>query len=256
MTVNIKLKSILILNVVLFFSACASQPQRSDSSTAAEQNPPQINALISDSLSLAMRGSLTEAETMIRAAIAIDSKNVDANNVAGLIYATTNKPSLAASHYQKALEYAPNDASTLNNYGNFLCDTGRMNQAEQLFLRAGTNASNPNPEIAYTNAGLCSMRIPDQDKAATYFKTALDFKTENSIAYFHLAQINFNKKLGQPALQRLQAYAQYTTHTPQSLKLGIQIGRLLNDRQVENSYFQLLEQQFPNSAEYTWAVNS
>lgn len=251
---NIKLENIFLACLLLLITACSSQPPQPPAQQTNQQKQGQINVLIADSLALAMRGSLVEAEAMIKAALAMDSENVDANNVAGLIYATSNRPGSATEHYQKALSHAPNDASTLNNYGNFLCNAGSMNQAEQLFLRAATNASNPNPEIAYTNAALCSLRIPDQAKAATYFKTALDFKAENSIAYFHLAQINLNNHLGQPALERLQAYAKYTAHTPQSLKLGIEIGRLLNDKRVENSYLQLLEQQFPNSPEHVWAI--
>ena len=249
---HIHFKYGLISLVITLTIGCASQP----SSPQPETSPQQINTLISNSLAYASRGKLTLAETNIQQALAIDADNIDANNIAGLIYAKSNRPALATKHFQKALAQAPNDASTLNNYGNFLCDSGNMHQAEQVFLRAATHSSNPNPEIAYTNAGLCILRVPDVDQAENYFKTALDFKENNSIALFHLAQINVSKNRGVPALERLRAYARYAQHTPKTLKLGIEIGRLLKDKKTEVSYFNLLQSNFPNSEEYQWAIAS
>ena len=230
--------------------ACSSQVEK----PVNEDPSKQINALVSNSLAYALRGSLTLAEKNILQALAIDADNVDANNVAGLVYAKSNRPELATQHFQKALAKSPNDSSTLNNYGNFLCDLGKLNQAEQVFLRAAKHSSNRNPEIAYTNAGLCALRVPNQDQAAQHFTTALDFNENNSIALFQLAQINFANKRGVPALERLRSYAKYAQHTPQTLKLGIEIGRLLKDKQTEVNYFNLLQANFPSSEEYQWAV--
>ena len=247
---NINLKYYWIGLLCCLLTACASQVEK----PAVADDPERINTLISNGLTYALRGSLVLAEKNIQQALALDADNVDANNIAGLIYAKSNRPELALQHFNKALAISPNDSSTLNNYGNFLCDSGQLNQAEQVFLRAAKHSSNRNPEIAYTNAGLCAMRVPNPDKAASYFKTALDFNENNSIALFHLAQINFAKKRGVPAMERLRSYAKYAQHTPQTLKLGIEIGRLLKDKQAEVNYFNLLQANFPSSEEYQWAV--
>ena len=203
-----------------------------------------------------MRGSYVVAESNIQKALSIDANSVDANNIAGLIYAKTNRPELATKHFRKALDKSPNDTSTLNNYGSFLCDAGSLNQAEQVFLRAATHSSNTNPEIAYTNAGLCAMAHTRSKKSRRLFKTALDFKADNTIALFQLAQINFNTNRGLPALERLRSYAKHAQHTPQTLKLGIEIGRLLRDKDTEVNYFNILQTHFPSSEEYQWAVAS
>tara|TARA_B110000238_G_C16091625_1_gene424102 strand:- start:117 stop:764 length:648 start_codon:yes stop_codon:yes gene_type:complete len=178
---------------------------------------PDINALINNSLVYAQRGSIGQAQQSINQALALDPNSIDANNIAGLIY-------------------------------------GKSQQAEEKFLRAGTHAGNPNPEIAYTNAGLCALRVPDIDQAENYFKTALDFKQKNSVTLFQLAQINLTKGRGIPALERLHAYSQFASHSPQTLKLGIEIGRLMRDKEVEVSYFNLLQNEYPTSKEYQWAI--
>lgn len=247
---NIKFKYFWIGILCSITIACSSQVKQS----TTENRPEQINSLISSSLAHALRGSLVLAEKNIQQALAIDADSVDANNIAGLIYAKSNRPELANQHFRKALSKSPNDSSTLNNYGNFLCNSGSLNQAEQIFMRAATHSGNSNPEIAYTNAGLCAMRIPNQDQAAKYFKTALDFNENNSIALYQLAIINFSRKNGVPALERLRSYAKYAQHTPQTLKLGIEIGRLLKNKETEVNYFNLLQANFPSSEEYQWAV--
>ncbi len=249
-TVITPTKLIIALLLCSYLSACATQTTKSVSTEPSSD----INSLVNNSLVYAQRGSLLQAQQTIQEALAINPNNVDANNIAGLIYGKTNQPGLAVEHFEKALSKAKNDASTLNNYGNFLCDHGKTQDAEKKFLRAATHVSNPNPEIAYTNAGLCSMRVPNLNQAAEYFKTALDYKENNTIALFQLAQINFNKKRGIPALERLHAYAQYGQHTPATLKLGIEIGRMIRDKEVEVGYFNLLQNNFPSSEEYQWAV--
>lgn len=233
-----------------FLSACATQP----TNTTSNESDPDINAIIQASLSHIQAANFTQAQATIRRALALDTENLDANNIAGLIFGKSNQPELAVGFFEKALSIAPHDASTLNNYGSFLCDYGRIQDAETKFLKAGSHPSNPNPEIAYTNAGLCALRAPDLDQAEDYFKTALDFKQQNSIALFQLAKINLSKGRGIPALERLHAYSQFASHTPQTLKLGIEIGRLMRDKEVEVSYFNLLQNEFPTSEEFQWAV--
>lgn len=241
----------LIFYIIFLLSGCATT-QSPENNT---NNATAINTLVNESMTLALRGETAQAETIILQALDTDSENVNANNIAGLIYSYSNKPHLATAHFKRALSVAPNDASTLNNYGNFLCDTSKFTQAEQVFLRAATNPNNTNPEIAYTNAGLCNIRALDLDKAANYFVTAIGFREENAVAYFHLAKINLDKGLGTPALERIQSYARFAKHTPQSLKLGIEIGRLLKDSEIENDYLIRLQTNFPSSEEYSWAVS-
>ncbi len=241
---------ILLLIFACILSACTTQTTKPTSEAPAAD----INSLVKSSLIQVQQGNLSSAQGIIQQALAIDAKNVDANNIAGLIYGKSNQPELAIQFFEKALSVAPHDASTLNNYGSFLCDHGRIKQAEKKFLKAGTHPSNPNPEIAYTNAGLCALRMPDLDQAFDYFKTALDFKEKNSVALYQLARINLAKQRAIPALERLHAYSQFAAHTPQTLKLGIEIGRLMRDKKVEVGYFNLLQNKFPTSDEYQWAA--
>ena len=249
-SIRLSTSSLLAILFSCILSACSSQTTK----TTPTETKPDINTLVTASLMQVQQGDLNQAQSMIQRALAIDPNHVDANNIAGLIYGKSNQAEVAVQLFEKALSIAPNDASTLNNYGSFLCDYGRIKDAERKFLKAGSHPSNTNPEIAYTNAGLCALRQPDLEQAADYFKTALDFKQNNSVALYQLAKINLAKQRGIPALERLHAYSQFASHTPQTLKLGIEIGRLMRDKEVEVGYFNLLQNEYPTSEEYQWAI--
>ena len=248
----IQIKYIIGSILLLCLISCAS----TDEKTESQEQEADINALVNNSLVYAQNGQLAIAKNTINKALEIDADNVDANNIAGLIYGNAGEDSIAVSFFEKALVLAPSDASTLNNYGNFLCNRGEKKLAEQKFLQAATNPKNPNPEIAYTNAGLCMLRVPDIPSAEEYFKTALDFQPNNSIALYQLAQIDFTQGNARLARDKLKQYANIARHTPKSLKLGVEIGRQLNDKEFEVSYFNLLQSEFPSSQEYQWAVAS
>ena len=250
LNVAIQFKYIFGLVLLLCLTSCVTTEEKNGN---LEQDA-DINALVNNSLVYAQNGQLALAKNTINKALQIDEDNVDANNIAGLIYGNAGEDPIAVKFFEKALVLAPSDASTLNNYGNFLCDRGDKKLAEQKFLQAATNPKNPNPEIAYTNAGLCMLRVPDIPSAEEYFKTALDFQPNNSIALYQLAQIYFSQGNSRLAMNTLKKYATISRHTPKSLKLGIEIGRQLRDKTFEVSYFNLLQSEFPASQEYQWAV--
>lgn len=172
-----------------------------------------------------------------------------AHNVAGLVYAQLERLDRAEQAFQETLTLAPDDPAALNNYGTFLCNQGQYAKAERHFLKAAANPRNPQPEIAYTNAGLCVLRIPNLDHAAQYFQAALDANPRLPNAQFQLAQVSLER--GQPAqaARELEHYLEFAPHTPQTLWLGIQIEADQGNVVQRDHYVQLLQTQFPTSTE-------
>ena len=105
-------------------------------------------------------GQFELARLNIEKALNIDNQDLNTNNIAGLLYGKIKENTLAIHHFSAALSIS-DDPSTLNNYANYLCDSGNKAQAIDLFLKAALNRNNPQRGIAYINAGLCSLRIPN-----------------------------------------------------------------------------------------------
>ena len=75
------------------------------------------------------------ARLNIEKALNIDNQDLNANNIAGLLYGKIKENALAIHHFSIALSVSKDDPSTLNNYANYLCDSGNKAQAIDLLQR-------------------------------------------------------------------------------------------------------------------------
>lgn len=192
----------------------------------------------------------------INDALEQDPKLASAHNLAGLVYDRLGQADLARWHFKRALMLDPHDPSAHNNYGMFLCNQGRIAQAEKNFLTAADNPNNVSPEVAYTNAGLCVRRIPDLDRAAQYFMAALNADPRMPTALFQIARISFEKGRYPQAWRNLQQYLQVGEHTPETLWLAVRIERALGRTEQAREYAQQLQSEFPQSEETQALFNS
>lgn len=141
------------------------------------------------------------------------------------------------------------DASTLNNYGQFLCQNSRFDEAEATFMKAAQNPLYQTPEIALANAGTCAMAQNKLDVAESHLRNALDKNPRIAVALIQMAQISYKNASYLSARAYLQRYLEVSTHTAKSLWLGINIETELGDKDALASYKLLLKNKFPNSKE-------
>jgi type IV pilus assembly protein PilF len=170
-------------------------------------------------------------------------------NVLGLLYQQINDPKKAEQYFKKALSLNSNDSSTLNNYGNFLCQQDRIEEATKTFLRAANNPLYETPELAITNTGLCLYNNQRKQEAKEYFQQALQINPQVPQALIKMCELAIDDFNYLSARAFLQRYQQISRHTARSLWLGIQIERELGDKDAVSSYALLLKNSFPDSNE-------
>ncbi len=231
--------------IAMLLSACA--PVNTKTPLRPELTPAQINVQLS--LRHWRNHQPRLALDKINVALEQSPRLGAAHNLAGMIYDRLGQAERANWHFQRAVALDPNDPSAHNNYGLFLCEQGRLAQAERHLLAAADNPSNPAPEVAYTNAGLCARRIPDPDRAAQYFTAALNANPMMPAALFQTARISFEKGRYPEARRDLQHYLQVSPHTAETLWLAVQIARAMGNREQEVQYARELEASFPQSEE-------
>lgn len=194
-------------------------------------------------------GRLDAALNSVKKAIQLNEKSADAYTVAGLIYNNNNQADLAERYFKRALTIEPDHASAQNNYASFLCKNDKPLEAEKIFLDAATNKNNPKPAVAYTNAGLCVLGIPDKVKATKYFSKALKINPKSPVPWYQLAKIQYGNYSYDNAYRLLQEYEKVAAPTPKTLLLGAQINEANGNTKAADQYKLLLVQQFPNSKE-------
>ena len=89
----------------------------------------------------------------LRIALSADSSYYQALGIRGLVHASLREYAKADDDFRRALDMAPNDPEVNNNYGWYLCDTGKERQSIAYFLNALKHPLYETPDRAYTNAG-------------------------------------------------------------------------------------------------------
>ena len=102
----------------------------------------------------------------------------------------TGDPKEAEKYYKKAIDVEPKSGAALNNYGTFLCRTGRYKQAIAEFLKAAHQRTYLDAAGAYENAGTCALMIPNKKMAMFYFNHALENNPNLPFALLSVARLN------------------------------------------------------------------
>lgn len=197
-------------------------------------------------------GHIAVALEELKIALMADSSYVPAYSVLGLVHAHLKENNEAERAFRKGLDLAPNDSELNNNYGWFLCQTGKERQSITYFLTAVKNPLYQTPERAYANAGMCAMKAGDLDGAIGYLQTAIRLGGEGGLmARVQLATLTYRKGNFEEA-QRLvgEVLKVMEPASAEALWLALRIERKLGNKIAESSFAAQLRSRHPASAEY------
>lgn len=194
-------------------------------------------------------GNLAVALEEAREAVRSDANYGPAHNIAALVYTELKEDRLAEESYQRALRINPLDSDANNNYGSFLCQRKREEEAIRYFLAAVRNPLYQAPDRSYVNAGVCARRRGDTAGAQGYFLLALKTRPAQPQALYQMADLSYARGSYEEAKDYLGRLTQSAQATPEALWLGVRIERKLGDRNIEESYATQLRRNFPNSRE-------
>ena len=202
------------------------------------------------------QGNYEVALEKLQMALDVKSNYAPAHSAIALVYEKMQKYDKADEHYREAISLNPEDGGMLNNYGVFLCNRNRPADAEKYFLKAIKIPLYDTPELAYENAGACARRIPDAEKAETYLTKALELNPQLPTALINMAEIRFEQDRYLSSRGFLQRYESVSSHSAESLWLGIRVERKLGDKNAEANYKKQLQSKFPKSEQFRMMLNS
>jgi type IV pilus assembly protein PilF len=197
-------------------------------------------------------GHMSAALDEFRIALTADSEYVQAYSIRGLVYGQLKEYDRAEADFRHALNISPNDPEVNNNYGWYLCETGKERQSIAYFLQALKNPLYATPERAYSNAGACALKAGDLDGAQRYLLTAVSMGRDDSgVSRLQLAKIFYQRGINEEARIYLNdALKQMEPPTPEALWLGARLERKLGNRSGESGYLSQLRSRYPASEEY------
>lgn len=194
-------------------------------------------------------GNMAVALEELRVALDSESSYAPAYNMYGLVHMHLREFSRADENFRHALSLAGNDPEINNNYGWFLCQTGRPHDSLAYFMTAVKNSLYSTPELAYFNAGSCALKAGEEATAEDYLQKALRLGRPVPQVYLPLATIQYRRgNLGE-AKRLLGELFRQMEPGAEALWLSVRVERKLGDRLAEAGYAAQLRRRFPNSPE-------
>lgn len=240
--------------LALALGACATPGNTGFNTGAANFHPP-ANVDPKDAArthtELAQRymrqGRLKAALKKLQIAVKFDHDYAPAHTLLAVLYERIGELDKAGAQYRRALDLEPKDGSANNNYGAFLCKKGEHKKSLAYFHKALADPFYQTPDRAWSNAGICAMKIPDDAMAIADFRKALKINPKNADALYRLAAIFYKKNDAFRASAFLQRFDALQHPSPQSLALGYRIATRLGDAEGARTYLEKLQSKFPDS---------
>lgn len=192
------------------------------------------------------QGELEMARDKLLRALELDPHSVAGHTVMAVLQERIGRPDAAEKHYARAVELKPEGGAENNNYGTFLCASGRYADAQVHFERAVADPFYRTPAVAHANSGFCALKNGNRELAERSLRAALQHDPRNATVLFELARLSLANNDAMRARAFLQRFEAISAEMPQALALGAEIEQALGDNAAASQYRRRLADGFPD----------
>jgi type IV pilus assembly protein PilF len=234
--------------IALLIAACASsQPQDAPESTKTRGDAASINTQLG--LAYLQQGNVELAREKLERALSQNPRDANVHTAVALLYDRLGDDAKSESHFRTALRLQPQDPTVQNYYGVYLCKKARYADGDKMLVKAASSPLYQTPEVAWSNAGVCSRSAGHLDVAEAYFRRATDLKPGFAEGWLQLAEVNFMRDKYAAARDCLQRHLALVNVSPTALWLGLRIERAAGNKAQAEAYGRRLKAEFPNASE-------
>jgi type IV pilus assembly protein PilF len=244
------LRAALYLSLVCLLAGCVNTGGPVDPLSTDKGRDEARDAYIQLGLGHLQSGSTEKAKEPLRKALEIDSASAEAYSALAVVYQYEMEPELADENYRKAISLSKGDARVLNNYGGFLYEQKRYQDAHTQYLNASKDTLYSERSRVFENLGLTALQLGKRAEAKQYFEKALRLNSQRPTALLQMALLSFESKDYVAARSYYAGYSQRARQTAQSLLLGIRLAGVFEDRDQAASLGLQLKRLYPGTPEY------
>jgi type IV pilus assembly protein PilF len=139
------------------------------------------------------RGQLETALDEVKLALAAKPDLPDAYSLRGLIYQSLGDDRLAEENFRRALQLAPGDPNTMHNYGWYLCQRNRLNEAQAQFQQAIATPRYPGVARSLMTQGICYTRAGSWAEAERSLARSYELDPSNPVTAVNLADVLYRR---------------------------------------------------------------
>lgn len=195
-------------------------------------------------------GMTAQAKAPLQSVLEMNSNDGEALEILALVFQLEMEPELAEQYFKRALNASKRDTRTLNNYGGFLLEQQRDEEAYAAFAEASRDTMYMNRARVFENMGITAMRLGRQDDAYDNFRRSLRLDARAPRVLLELGVLSYERQDYPGARGYYQAFTSVSEHNARSLLLGARLARVYEDRDQAASLGLQLRRLYPASAEY------
>ncbi|MEE2000990.1 type IV pilus biogenesis/stability protein PilW [Alkalimonas sp. MEB108] len=246
-----KLSVSMVVMSALVLSGCVSESTYVGSERPVQQrqvdNTEAARTRMSLGLNYLQRGENAQAIFNLERARALAPQLPEVYNALAFYYQNVNEPVQAEAAFKQALARDPDNADTYNNYGAFLCQQGKYDEAEHLLLSAIRRPGYMRVSESYENLALCQLQQNNFSRAQRYLESAVLHSGNRISSLLNLAGLDYamgNHQRARQHLTRIQRLGHVSANT--SL-LSYLIADKELDSETQRTARELLLQVYPDS---------
>ncbi|WP_216071619.1 type IV pilus biogenesis/stability protein PilW [Acinetobacter haemolyticus] len=247
-----RLKTTIAITVVLMaggLTACQSTPSTKDPEKAVQVRTQLAAEYI-------RTRDLDSAKRSLDQALKLNSRDANANMMMGILLQQEGSKlnmEKADAYFKRAISSEPDNAQARNNYGTYLYQMQRYNEAIEQFTRAGATLGYDQRFQSLENLGRIYLLLGDVTNAEKSFKQALQANRNVTISMLELSEIFYLQQNNRDASQLYEQYVRSVGQRNQgarALWIGIRIARANADQLGMQVLVNQLRALFPDSPEY------
>jgi|SRR5690606_10416582 len=231
-------------------AGCMSHTSGINPLSTAQGRDEARDAYIQLGIGYLQQGAAERAKGPLSKALEIDPNHAQAHAALALVFQNQMEPALADQHYRKALAARPTDARILNNYGTFLYEQKRYEQAYERYRQASEDSLYGERSRVFENLGLTAQALKREEQAMEHFQRALRLNANRPLALLSMAELSYNRKDYMAARDYHQRFAGLAEPNARSLLLGTRLARVFGNPGQAASQGLQLKRLYPASREY------
>lgn len=234
-----------LLVMSMLVGSCAYQAVEDDNAEENRRKSAKSNTALGQMYM--ERGQNEVAFGKLKKALAEDPDYAPAHTVMAVLYQRLGEMELAGKHYRLAYDADPKGGDVNNNYGTYLCKTGKTKEAVSHFMKALDDPFYSSPAVALSNAGSCALGAGDIAAADTYLRKALRIDPTFPDTLLAMARLSYAEGSYLQARAFIQRYETAAQHTASTLLLAYRLEIALHDDAASDAYMFTLESNFSDS---------
>lgn len=244
------LRAALFLSLAGLLAGCVTTGGSVDPLDTEEGRNKARDAYIELGLGYLKQGATEKAKAPLKSALELDPSSSQAHSTLAVVFQREMETKLAEQHYRKAISLSSGEARILNNYGGFLFEQKRYQEAYDVYLKASEDTLYSERSRVFENLGLTALQMGRRDEAKGFFDRALRLNSRRTLALLQMAQLSYEDRQYPPARGYYERFSKLSEQTPQSLLLGIRLAKVFEERDQVASLGLQMKRLYPGTPEY------